>query len=169
MHAFIKHILSAYTVMIWSSARPENVALLCSKIFTIQERSQVIAEWGRDMLDLTPRQYYMKCAVYKRLEKIWTSSAFQSTHPNYLDGAEWHQGNTVLIDDSMLKAAHQPHNLLQVPEFHGQNEEKERPLKQVALYLDSLRWQQDVSSFMRQNPFRISQNTEDSTTASIFP
>ncbi|KAI9677548.1 MAG: hypothetical protein M1817_006502 [Caeruleum heppii] len=164
LNSFLEHILAEHTVMIWSSARPKNVALMCGNIFTVQQRALVIAEWGRDMLDLTPEQYQTKSPVYKRLEKIWTSSAFRTTHPNHSSGAQWHQGNTVLIDDSSLKAAYQPHNLVQISEYYGQSERKERPLKQVAKYLESLRWQQDVSSYMRHSPFRLTQDIDRSMT-----
>ena len=152
MEAFVQHILSSYTVLVWSSARPENVGLMCGKIFSTDQRPLLLAEWGRDRFGLNAQQYNLKLQVYKELEKVWRG--FPDSHPRAVEGRRWDQTNTVLIDDSILKAASQPHNILEVPEWAGK-QTSEAVLSQVTAYLDELRWYNDASSFMRARPFGV--------------
>lgn len=70
-------------------------------------------------------------------------------------GGRWDQSNTVLLDDSAVKASAQPFNVVEVPEFVGNEDEELRLLRRVANYLAELRWWSDVSAFMRSNPFRV--------------
>lgn len=153
---FLDYVLVNHTLMIWSSARPDNVRSVCQRLFSPAQRSQVIAEWGRDTLDLTPTQYKEKVQVYKRLDKIWRNGTIQDRHPDAGRGGVWDQSNTVLIDDSRMKAAAQPHNLLQIPEFKNTPEQRDTDvLGQVVGYLEELRFQEDVSRFMREKSFRV--------------
>ncbi len=153
---FLKYLLAKHTVMIWSSARPENVAQMCGRLFKEDQRALLKAEWGRERLGLSAQQYNAKVQVYKQLTWVWACDAISVSHPRYAEGGRWDQSNTVLIDDSTLKALAQPHNLLEIPEFTGGAAQMRLDLlRQVVGYLDELRWQQDVSSFMKRTPFRI--------------
>ncbi|MCJ1434865.1 hypothetical protein MMC27_004235 [Xylographa pallens] len=155
---FLNYCLKNHSVLIWSSAQPENVNLMCSRIFSKAKRSQVIAEWGRDTLELSASDYYQNTQVYKRLDRIWESERVQVHHPRYDRGERWSQKNTVLIDDSVLKASAQPFNHIEVPEFELQNGkfsdgDGREVLGQVVAYLEELRAWEDVSSFMRGERF----------------
>lgn len=153
---FLKYVLDNHTMLIWSSASPQNVMKVCQRLFSKKDRQKVIGEWGRDTLDLTPEQFKEKVQVYKKLDKIWRNETIKYTHPNAEKGEIWDQTNTILIDDSRTKAAAQPHNLLEIPEFKNKAEQKKTDvLKQVAGYLEELRWQVDVSAFIRTRSFRI--------------
>ena len=96
--------------------------------------------------------------VYKQLERVWEHADLAAAHPAHSSkGEAWQQHNTVLIDDTTLKAASQPHNIIEVPEFKGGSkaEKAAQPLRQVAAYLEELRWYADVSAFMLRSPFRL--------------
>ncbi|KAI9818518.1 MAG: hypothetical protein M1827_000577 [Pycnora praestabilis] len=169
--SFLQYILTTHTVMIWSSARPHNVKALCSQLFTATQRQKLVAEWARDRLDLTQSQYDAKTQVHKRLEKVWADPSISKTHPTYSPtndgggggggggGGRWSQANTILLDDSALKAVGQPYNLVQIPEFTGSEEgspEKEMDvLGQVVAYLEEVKRWGDVSAFVRQGEFRV--------------
>ncbi|KAI9850679.1 MAG: hypothetical protein M1838_005243 [Thelocarpon superellum] len=155
LDGFLRYMLTHHAVMVWSSARPENVRLMCNKIFQTSQRERLVAEWGRDQLGLSALQYSSKLQVYKHLEHVWKAPAIARTHPNFAQGGRWSQHNTVLIDDTTLKAASQPHNIVEVPEFKGQLEHDANPLTQVAAYLEELCWFRDVSAFMCQRPFQV--------------
>jgi len=157
---FLSYCLDNHSVLIWSSAQPENVNMMCSKIFSKAQRSQVIAEWGRDTLELSASDYYQKVQVYKRLDRIWENETLQVHHPRYDHGGRWSQKNTVLIDDSMLKASAQPFNHIEVPEFElkkgkASDGDGTEVLGQVVAYLEELRTWEDVSSFMRRERFEL--------------
>lgn len=93
--------------------------------------------------------------MYKRLEQVWNDNQIQLSHPG--GGQErWAQHNTVLIDDSHLKAAAQPHNLIQVPEFTkvpqdqiGKDKES-KVLENLRIDLEVLKYQDDISSLIRK-------------------
>lgn len=134
-------------------------------------RNKLAAIWTREDLDLTQEQYQGKVQVYKKLEKIWADRGIQSTAP---DGVPWDQTNTILIDDSIEKAAAQPYNLVLVPEYTKQDNPESQLqtgnhkhtkkhteavaqsikvqsdiLKQLELKLEALKYQADVSRLIR--------------------
>ncbi|MCJ1381025.1 hypothetical protein MMC17_004134 [Xylographa soralifera] len=155
---FLKYCLKNHSVLIWSSAQPVNVNMMCSKIFSKAKRSQLIAEWGRDTLELSAADYHQNIQVYKRLDRIWENERVQVHHPRYDQGERWSQRNTVLIDDSMLKASAQPYNHIEVPEFELKNGKSSdgdgtEVLGQVVAYLEELKAWEDVSAFMRRERF----------------
>ena len=155
---FLNYCLDNHSVLVWSSSLPENVNKMCSKMFPHTRRSQVIAEWGRDTLELSASDYYHNTQVYKRLDRIWDNEIVQMHHPQYDQGGRWNQKNTVLIDDSALKASAQPHNHIEVPEFEPKNNKGNdidgaEVLGQVVAYLEELRKWEDVSSFMKKERF----------------
>ncbi|KAL8909632.1 MAG: hypothetical protein Q9207_000130 [Kuettlingeria erythrocarpa] len=160
LQLFLTHCLANYSLLIWSSATPHNVRTICSRIFTSTERKTLLGEWARDTLDLTPQQYAAKIQVFKRLDRIWNNDSMQRAHPHYLNGGRWSQENTLLLDDSALKASAQPYNAVVVPEFaKGDSIAKQNNgpdvLGQVVSYLETARTHNDVSSFVRKRPFKV--------------
>ena len=161
---FLCSILEKYKVMIWSSARPQTVNTISSGIFTGDQKKTLVAEWGRDKFGLTPAQYKEKVQVYKRLDTVWNDDAIQASYPKYTGNGKtlWDQSNTVLIDDSPLKAAAQPFNIMQVPEYAGGNEPCD-VLGEVAKKLDTLASFDDVSKVMRHWTYRPGDDAQSIT------
>ncbi|KAH0537848.1 hypothetical protein FGG08_005461 [Glutinoglossum americanum] len=154
---FLQHLLSRFSVMIWSSATPTSVTAMCRKLFSKEQRGLLVAEWARDKLGLTPQQYNQKVQVYKQLERVWDSDAIATSHPQHSAGGRWDQTNTILLDDSALKASAQPYNHISVPEFKGvrESESEKSVFNQVVGYLEAITLQRDVSSFIRKDPFEV--------------
>ncbi|MCJ1329747.1 hypothetical protein MMC10_006427 [Thelotrema lepadinum] len=151
LDVFRQYCFQNHRVMIWSSAMPENVETMSSKIFVPAEYNQLVTIWGRDKLNLKPHEYYENVQVYKRLENIWDDGNLQMSHPHYASGGRWSQANTILIDDSVDKAAAQPFNHIEVPEFDRKEikrEKGDRVLVGVIGYLERARMWLDVSSFI---------------------
>ena len=141
-----------HRVMVWSSARPPNVDAMVKKLFTPDQRAKLVAKWSRDELGLTREQYNNKVQVYKELQKIWSDSEIKKTHPS---GKAWTQSNTVLIDDSIKKAASEPYNLVEVEEFENKPWQKnDDALKRVRDYLEELAMWNNVSNYMKDAPFK---------------
>lgn len=160
LQLFLTHCLANYSLLIWSSATPHNVTTICSRIFTPVERKMLLGEWARDTLDLTSQQYAAKVQVFKRLDRIWNNDSIQRAHPEHVSGGRWSQENTLLLDDSAMKASAQPYNAVVVPEFAKEDsmaKQKEGPdvLGQVVSYLETARMHNDVSSFVRKQPFKV--------------
>nr|POF17724.1 putative fcp1 likey domain-containing protein [Quercus suber] len=153
VHEFLEYLFFHHRVMVWSSARPENVQAMCAQLFTPQQQRQLVGVWARDMLRLGPH-YNTKVQVYKTLAWVWDAPAIQATATR--PSLAWAQHNTVLIDDSLEKAASEPFNLIEVDEFERRAEQMQSDvLGQVVLYLETLRWQENVSAFLRTSPFRF--------------
>ncbi|KAJ5613085.1 hypothetical protein N7510_006279 [Penicillium lagena] len=65
-------------------------------------------------------------------------------------GQRWDQSNTVLIDDSKLKASKEPYNILEIPEFmNNPNIDESRLFAKVLGALDALSRHDDVSKVLR--------------------
>ena len=148
---FLTYCLKHHSLMIWSSATPRTVKQLCSQIMRPEERGALVAEWGRDKLGLSSRQYREKVQVYKCLDRVWGYQAIQETCPGYREGNRWGQHNTLLVEDSAEKARSEPWNLVQVPELarvgEVNREEGEGVLTQVAGWINEARLWSDVSAF----------------------
>ncbi|KAI5367419.1 putative FCP1 domain, HAD superfamily protein [Septoria linicola] len=155
LYEFLSYVLANHKLMIWSSARPENVATMCSNLFTPEQRKQLVAVWARDTLRLSDKAYNEKVQVYKQLSWIWNDTKIQSANPD--KEQMWGQSNTVLIDDSIDKAASEPHNLLEVEEFEGQPEQikSDSYLNEAMHYLSTLSCQVDVSAYMSRHRFKV--------------
>lgn len=151
---FLTYIFANHNVMIWSSARPENVATMCSDLFTPQQLEQLVAVWARDRLGLSKEAYNAKVQVYKQLSLIWNDATIQAANRN--KDQMWTQANTVLVDDSIDKSASEPYNLVEVEEFRNQPQQVKSDdyLKAVIEYLKVLSYQADVSAYIRSQPFR---------------
>ncbi|KAF2243417.1 HAD-like protein [Trematosphaeria pertusa] len=155
LRQFLSYLFENFSVMIWSSAKPENVKILVENGLGEDFQPKLAASWARDTLGLTPKQYDLNVQVYKDLSRVWGKEEIQSHISGFEDGKRFDQRNTILIDDSALKASAQPHNLLEVPEFKGTwDDMKQDVLGEVAGYLELLKMQEDVSRFIRQTPFK---------------
>ena len=160
LQPFLDYCFANHSVMIWSSATPSNVSAVCAQIFSLARRRELLGEWGRDTLDLSNVEYYEKTQVYKRLDRIWDNVALRNSHPDAERGVRWGQANTLLLDDSVLKAQAQPYNLVKVPEFTrpgrcDQQEESQEVLGQVVAYLEEARRYENVSAFVRAKKFAV--------------
>ncbi|KAL6154327.1 hypothetical protein ACJBU6_07593 [Exserohilum turcicum] len=154
LRPFLCYLFDNFKVMVWSSARPDNVKSLVNQALENDLRSKLVAQWARDSFGLSPTNYQQNVQVYKNLKLVWSRSQIQSFHPEYETGGRFGQHNTVLIDDTSIKACAQPHNLLEIPEFSATPEQmKGDVLREVAGYLEVLRKQEDVSRFIKRNPF----------------
>jgi hypothetical protein len=150
LHKFIEYVLKHHTLMIWSSSIPTNVAAMVGNFLSASQKKQLLTIWARDTLRLSDKQYVQKVQVYKQLSWVWESElAIQQIG----SGVVWDQTNTVLIDDSELKAAAEPHNLVKIPEFKGGEEESD-VLGQVLGYLQWLSIEPNVSNAIRNQPFK---------------
>ncbi|KAK4226265.1 hypothetical protein QBC38DRAFT_500576 [Podospora fimiseda] len=180
---FLSYVINTFTVVIWSSARPENVKKMCDVLLTQEQQSRVVAIWGRDKFGLTQDDYNAKVQVYKRLTKIWSDPTIAASYP-HTEGC-WDMSNTVLIDDSAEKARSEPFNCITLPEFTGNDEAVVAGVKKtddddadvdmaeddgvnkkkdnntllvlpmVHEYLNRLALQKDVSCYIRAWPFNV--------------
>ncbi|KAK8200770.1 hypothetical protein M8818_006086 [Zalaria obscura] len=156
LRPFLDYIFSQHHVMVWSSGMPENVLAICKHLFSPEHFNKLIDIWGRDTLGLPPALYAQKVQVYKQLSWVWGSELVQASASKL--NHRWDQTNTVLIDDSALKAVTEPFNLIQVDDFKATPEQMEEGvdvLGQVAVYLEKAKWMNDVSAFMRAHKFIV--------------
>lgn len=152
MREFLHYLITNHKVMIWSSAKPINVNAMVDKIFSPEEKELLVGVWARDKLNLTSTQYNEKVQVYKQLSWIWKDEHIQSLHPDPQDW--WSQENTLLIDDSLEKAASEPHNILRIDEFEATHDQmKLDVLGQVVRHMEVLKTERNVSAYMRVKPF----------------
>ncbi|WEW61948.1 hypothetical protein PRK78_007448 [Emydomyces testavorans] len=156
LDSFLKHMFDQHNVMIWTSSKPATVKEIMKRLFDPATQSKFVAVWARDKLGLSTEQYNEKVQVYKRLDKIWTDDLIRSGHPGSENDSSpeecvWNQSNTVLVDDSKIKAAGHPHNIIEIPEFTNDASVDERGNLQIVLrQLRILARQRDVSRKIRQ-------------------
>ena len=158
---FLATLLLKHKVMVWSSSQPKTVKAICQQLFSPMQRKALLAEWGRDKLNLTSSQYKSKVQVYKTLETVWKDQAVQSRYPksileNETDSgnvkSRWDQSNTVLLDDSKLKALSEPFNIIELPEYEGfetPGQDGETIFPKVLSRLEMLSRHDDVSKVLR--------------------
>ncbi|KAJ9663498.1 hypothetical protein H2198_000764 [Neophaeococcomyces mojaviensis] len=159
---FLRYLFDNHVVMVYTSAMPQGADRMVKHFLHPNQRNQLAALWARDKLDLSKDQFHSKVQVYKKLDKIWRDGNIQKTAG---EGQRWDQTNTVLVDDSKLKALAQPHNLVQVPEYtkadmpkksskkkgdKHTNKVQQDIMKQLELKLEELRYQEDVSRLIRK-------------------
>ncbi|KAJ5491718.1 hypothetical protein N7539_003285 [Penicillium diatomitis] len=86
----------------------------------------------------------------KKQKKTLMQTQAQAQANAPVPGHRWDQSNTVLIDDSRLKALSEPYNILEIPEFTNDSEVDETDLfKKVLDKLDALSHYDDVSKVLR--------------------
>lgn len=149
---FLDILMRKYKVMIWSSSQPQTVRAVCEKLLTHGQRKRLVAEWGRDKFGLSKSQYKNKVQVYKTLETVWADESIQAAYPGKKGSGRWDQKNTILIDDSKLKALSEPYNILEIPEFTGTpapGVDEASILPKVLDCLDTLARHDDASKLIR--------------------
>jgi len=102
---WVTHPGSGLETMIWSSAQPRNVLNMAKVCFGEEGMERLKAIWARDTLGLTPEEYSRKVQTVKDLNLIWKKMPSFSMQ------------NTILLDDSVLKAHLQPYNHLVLTEY----------------------------------------------------
>ena len=161
--SFLEYLFSNHRLMVWTSSMPYTMDIILNGLFTPEQRKSCAAAWARDTLGLTKAQYDGKVQVYKKLDEVWANESVQSTHPDHSCGGRWDQSNTLLVDDSELKAVAQPYNLVNIPELTlgklGQ-EVKTSIMAQVAGYIEEARWWSNVSAFAKKTPFKAGHGWE---------
>ena len=160
LQPFLAYCFKHHDVMIWSSARPPNVRSVCKRIFTPEQLDKLVAIWARDTLELSPSDYKDKVQVYKRLDRVWDDQDIQCKHPLYDTGGGWDQSNTLLIDDSALKASAQPWNHIKIPEYLAEKGREVQEMQMqvfglVAGFLHCLRRYDDVSRCLQKKAFSM--------------
>ncbi|KAI5798251.1 HAD-like domain-containing protein [Pyronema domesticum] len=152
---FLEYLFKNHKVMVWTSARPENATRMVNACFTQTQKEALLALWARDTLGLTQLQYNAKTQVYKTLERVWEGE-FKIKVQEEVKEEEFTQFNTVLFDDSTEKARAHPYNLVCVPEFTASSAQKssDEVLWQCIEYLEELKWQTNVTNYIRHNPFK---------------
>ncbi|KAF2280383.1 HAD-like protein [Westerdykella ornata] len=151
---FLQYLFENFHVMVWSSAMPTNVNKIVKNVLDEELQSRLVAAWARDTFGLPTGDYHQNVQVYKDLRLIWDKEEIQKHHPGHQAGQRFGQHNTILLDDSKLKAHAQPHNLIEIPEFTATKEQMGSDiLREVAGYLQTARMQSNVSNFMLEHPF----------------
>jgi hypothetical protein len=160
---FLAYCAETFHVMIWSSARLDNVRKLVNSLLPQPLQKRIVAVWGRESFGLSSADFLLRVMCYKRLSRVWADEEIAKRHPHYDQGERWDQGNTVLIDDTLEKARSEPHNAVQLPEFGGDEHELPAVLPQVHDYINVLACQADISTYIRANPFRAAISTNNET------
>ncbi|KAG9233722.1 phosphoprotein phosphatase [Amylocarpus encephaloides] len=151
---FLQYCIDTFTVVIWSSARPENVKHLVEAIIPPELRQQVVAIWARDQFGLSAFDYNQRVQCYKRLTRLWEDDSIARSHPEYAVGRRWDQTNTVLVDDSYEKGRSEPYNIIEIPEFVGDLNETGDMLPQVHDCINQLSMHSNVSACLMAVPFQ---------------
>ncbi|KAJ5657951.1 uncharacterized protein N7484_001600 [Penicillium longicatenatum] len=172
---FLDELFQNYSVMIWTSSKPPTLSAIVKLLFPSKaHKRKLVACWGRDKFGLSNKQYNAKLQVYKQLHKVWNDQDIQLAYPGnspkkkgvalqevkneqnstsklqFPAGQRWDQTNTVLIDDSKIKALSEPYNILEVPEFiNDPNIDESELFQKVLARLDVLSHHDDVSKVLR--------------------
>lgn len=150
LDTFLNYLFANHHVMIWSSGMPENVERIMGHMLSYERQQKLVAIWSRDKLRLPDHLFSEKVQVYKQLSWIWDDPTLQTNAPP----GGWSQRDTVLVDDSVDKAAAEPHNLIEVDEFtNSAAQNGNTTLLDVISYLERVRWYENVSAEIRSAPF----------------
>ncbi|KAG9303883.1 hypothetical protein G9A89_005793 [Geosiphon pyriformis] len=155
LHEFLDYIFAHFEVMVWSSAQPRNVRIMVEYVFSPQYIKKLIDVWTRDDFGLSEKEYNQKSLTLKDLRKVW-GGLNKSEHGRNKRPRCWDQTNTLLIDDSDLKAQLQPYNAIHLSEYGEilQESGHDRELKDILPYLGRLRYESNVSSYIKSNPYK---------------
>ncbi|KAI8051108.1 HAD-like domain-containing protein, partial [Syncephalis plumigaleata] len=140
---FLERVLKRYAVLIWSSARPENVRLMASHCFKEYETYHYLAAlWDRRAFQFTREEYAGNPVTVKNLEFIWNWRTC------------WHARNTLIVDDSPEKVERQPKNWIYLSTFtNTQEQQNDSELLRLATYLEEIANVKDIRSALDVNPF----------------
>ncbi|KAK4521244.1 cysteine desulfurase [Mucor velutinosus] len=137
---FLNYIFKHFEVMVWSSARQQNVDKMCH-IFT--EPLKLV--WSRNHLKLSQKQFNSNVDTIKDLAIVWEHFS-----------NEYNATNTIALDDSPSKLALQPYNLIHIRTFHHEEIREgytDNELLKVIKYLDAVRFHSNVANYVRNEPF----------------
>lgn len=151
----LNYLFENHAVMIFTSATQRSAEKMARELLTPKQYGELVTIRCREHLGLKPEQFRNKVQVYKDLNKIWTVPEVRQSALELR--TKWDMTNTVLIDDSIVKAESHPHNLLQVTEFmHPASNEKKareqwkeaetRVMLGVETKLEALKYQASVAS-----------------------
>ncbi|KAG8969380.1 hypothetical protein FRC03_003071 [Tulasnella sp. 419] len=101
---YVTHWKSGLETMVWSSAKPHNVDKMVKRCFG---RRKLRAVWARDTLGLNTDDYNRKVQTVKDLKIVWKG----------LENHNFSASNTILLDDSSIKAHMQPYNHVVLKEY----------------------------------------------------
>ena len=154
LREFMMYIFEHFQVMFWSSAKPHNVEAMINAATTPEQRDKIIAVWDRSRFGLSADEYNAKSITIKDLEFVFQDRKMGGKKER------WNASNTILLDDSVVKAAYQPYNHVCIPEFVPYSQEDgcgegDEALREIASYLEELRYQGHVARFIKQHPFRM--------------
>ncbi|RIA86248.1 HAD-like domain-containing protein [Glomus cerebriforme] len=163
MKKFMKYIFdsNSFFVMVWSSAQPINVDKMVKAAFGQYEK-KLVAKWTRKHLNLSDQDYHQKVETIKDLEKVWEE--LNNRNSTDLPQIIWDQTNTILIDDSCLKAKLQPYNAIHLPDFDDERckSKNDHELYNVIGYLRKLHNQSNVSAYIKDYPYTPNDNQNSS-------
>ncbi|KAG6840127.1 hypothetical protein C0991_008685 [Blastosporella zonata] len=95
--------------MVWSSAKPDNVAKMVDACFR-ETKLMLLEVWARDKMGLSHEAYNTKSRTLKNMNAVWRYVQKHGYYPHS-------QYTTLLMDDSYDKARLQPYNHVVVPEY----------------------------------------------------
>ncbi|KAF2154876.1 HAD-like protein [Myriangium duriaei CBS 260.36] len=136
LHQFLEHIFAHHAVMIWTSTRRENAFDILNHMLSDAQKAALLGVWTRENFGLTQKEFNQRTQVYKRLSWVWGDEWLNAE-------GMWGLGNTLLLDDSVLKGAAEPWNLLRVKEWAGEVGDDE--LRRVADLVDEAAMRSDVA------------------------
>ncbi|QIX02154.1 hypothetical protein AMS68_007671 [Peltaster fructicola] len=145
---FLRYTVTNHIVMIWSSAQAHNVQKRCANLFGEVGLPMPAIIWDRSHFKLSAEHFEANVQLYKELWRVWEDPQVQAAAKDSV----FDQTNTILIDDTALKAAGQPFNLLEVDELVRDKVEFGE-LGQVVAYLEQAKYQSNVSAYMKVNRF----------------
>jgi hypothetical protein len=97
--SFLDFLLGSFDVAVWSSAALVNVLPLVKRTFGDARSDSLVFVWDQDKCGMEKREGKTTRPLFvKELTKVWKE------YPQYSNG------NTILIDDDILKARYNPPN-----------------------------------------------------------
>ncbi|KAI9593301.1 HAD-like domain-containing protein [Syncephalis fuscata] len=178
---FLGRVIQHYAVLIWSSARPENVQLMARHCFQQYDRHQQKQQKHdvkkettstdasidyRNKLWLNELPGQIRYQDY--LAALWDRRAFGFTPQEYSGNPVtvkdlqriwdwrscWHAGNTLIVDDSPEKTERQPENWIYLSSFTNNMAQKEdKELLRLATYLEEIALEEDLRHALYTSPF----------------
>ncbi|KAF3925548.1 hypothetical protein ABW21_db0201599 [Orbilia brochopaga] len=156
LSSFFQYIFREHHVVFFSSAMQATVLSLLQSILQPTYRSKVARIFTREDMGIPEQYYHHKVSTFKRLTMVWRS--LKQHHHTW----DFSQCDTILLDDSPDKATSEPHNHLMVPEYTQDLHMKggDWVLRRAAGYIEEARKWDNVSSYMRTNPFDATKEYE---------
>lgn len=146
---FLNYLFSQFNVGVWSSARPHTVNNMC-QLFG-EFKPQLLFMWNRENFGLSTEDYHKRMPTIKDLQIVWKNLEDDPKMPTYT------ARNTILLDDSATKAILQPFNSIEISEFNHKDRrmkhQGDSELLNVMDYLDKVKYEDNVSHYMKHNPY----------------